>query len=86
MPDKIRTAVIAKTPLGRPGTPPDAAHLVEDDLVAALGELPGGFAAGEAAAEDVELLRIGRRGTHGWKLSVGGAAGQFGIFTEVRKL
>jgi len=29
MPDEIRTAVIAKAPLGRPGTPPDAAHLVD---------------------------------------------------------
>ena len=30
-----------------------AAHLVDDDVVAALGELPRGFAAGEPAADDV---------------------------------
>ena len=34
----------------------DAAHLVHDDVVAALGELPGGFAAGESAADDVDGL------------------------------
>ena len=30
------------------------AHLVQDDRNAGLGDLPGGFAAGEAAADDVD--------------------------------
>ena len=38
------------------------AHLVQDDRHAGLGRLPGGFRAGEAAADDVDGLRVhGRR-------------------------
>ena len=32
----------------------DGPHLVHDDVVPALGELPGGLAAGESAADDVD--------------------------------
>ena len=37
------------------GSSAHAAHLVHDDVVPALGELPGGLAAGEPAADDVDL-------------------------------
>ena len=47
----------------------DGPHLVHDDVVPALGELPGGLAAGESAADDVD-------GGHGENLVRGcGAAG-----------
>ena len=38
------------------------AHFVQDDRHAGLGRLPGGFRAGEAAADDVDGLHVhGRR-------------------------
>ena len=36
---------------------PDGAHLVQDDGDARLGDLPGGFRAGEAGADDMHGLR-----------------------------
>ena len=38
---------------------PQRAHLVQDDANARIGDLPGGFRAGEAAANDMDGVSLG---------------------------
>ncbi|MNL40506.1 hypothetical protein D3C87_1628600 [compost metagenome] len=51
-----------------------AAHFVQDDGHAGLGDLPGGFGTGEAAADDVNGFCGGRCVRHGGLLAVPEAA------------
>jgi hypothetical protein len=42
---------------------------VQDDANAGIGDLPGGFRAGEAAANDVDGISLGRAGNHARRVS-----------------
>jgi phosphotransferase system HPr-like phosphotransfer protein len=43
---------------------PLRAHLVQNDANASIGELPGGFRAGKAAADHMDAISLGGRGNH----------------------
>jgi hypothetical protein len=49
------------------GRTTNTAHLVNHDIVSTLSELPRGFAAGEATADDVDDVRRGF--AHDWKIN-----------------
>ena len=52
------------------GGPPDRPHLVQDDAEAGAGDLPGGFGAGEAAADDVDGLNATSAGSSACSRSI----------------
>ena len=48
---------------------PDRAHLVQDHANAGIGDLPGGFRAGEAAANHMDGVSLGSAGNHARRVS-----------------